>query len=71
MSLLNGRLGGLACLRRGDSDLPRDLSFMGEWALEGFRIFILISLANFSSSFLTSVRIILDTLRTSCFHSMG
>lgn len=33
--------------------------------------FILISLANFSSSFLTSVRIILDTLRTSCFHSMG
>lgn len=38
LSLLNGRLGGLACLRRGDSDLPRDLSFMGEWALEGFRI---------------------------------
>lgn len=33
--------------------------------------FILISLANFSSSFLTSVRIILETLRTSCFHSMG
>lgn len=33
--------------------------------------FILMSLAYFSSSFLMSALNILETLRTSCFHSMG
>lgn len=33
--------------------------------------FILMSLAYFSSSFLMSALSIFETLRTSCFHSMG
>lgn len=38
LSLLPSRLGGLACLLRGDRDFPRLLTWVGEWALAGFRI---------------------------------
>ena len=38
LSRLPSRRGGLACLLRGDRDFPRLLTWVGEWALAGFRI---------------------------------